>query len=102
MGKVKQPQEMTLRESVEALAKHQTEHDLDCEEGGPSDRCAPCLAAAAVEKVTALYESACGVEEFLRKVMQWKGSDEDELSQAIEEAEELTAALDSPPEGDHA
>lgn len=52
------------------------------------------------EKVQALYEHACGVEEFLRQVTEWKGCAEDELAEAIEDAEKLTAALDpDTPEG---
>jgi hypothetical protein len=41
-----------------------------------------------------LAESAYCVEEFLRKVTAWEGSAEDELAEAIEEAEKLCAALD--------
>ncbi|HET7455438.1 MAG TPA: hypothetical protein VFJ76_07955 [Solirubrobacterales bacterium] len=42
----------------------------------------------------ALYESACNVEEFLRRVTAWNGSAEDELTEAIEDAEKLTAELE--------
>jgi hypothetical protein len=41
-----------------------------------------------------LYEEACCVEEFLRKVTQWEGCAEDEVTEAIEAAEKLTAALE--------
>lgn len=46
-----------------------------------------------------LYEEACCVEEFLRKVTQWEGSAEDEVTEAIEAAEKLTAALEPTGEG---
>ena len=46
-----------------------------------------------------LREDAYCVEEFLRKVTAWKGSAEDELTEAIEAAEKLTAALDPDPAG---
>lgn len=40
-------------------------------------------------------EDAYCVEEFLRKVTAWEGAAEDELAEAIESAEKLTAALDT-------
>ncbi len=45
-----------------------------------------------------LYEEACCVEEFLRRVNEWTGWDEDELAEAIEAAEKLTAALEPDPQ----
>lgn len=44
-----EPKDMTLAEVLEALSKNLTEHDLDCEEGGPKDRCPVCLIDRAQE-----------------------------------------------------
>lgn len=44
-----EPKDMTLADVLEALAKNLTEHDLDCEEGGPKDRCPVCLVDRAQE-----------------------------------------------------
>lgn len=95
MAEPKQPSDMTLMETVEALVRAEREHDLDCEEGAGSDRCPRCLAEAAGDKVKELHEHACGLDEFLLKVTQWEGSAEDELGEAIEDAEKLAAATDS-------
>lgn len=46
------------------------------------------------ERSKALVEDAYCVEEFLRKVLKWEGSAEDELAEATEAAEKLCAALD--------
>lgn len=40
--------ENEMRAALQQIAKFNGEHDLDCEEGGPKDRCTPCLATAAV------------------------------------------------------
>lgn len=45
-----------------------------------------------------LYECACNVEEFLRRVTAWTGSDEEELTEVIEAAERLAAELEPQPE----
>ena len=50
------------------------------------------------EEIEGLREEAYCIEEFLRKVTQWKGSAEDELTEAIEAAQKLTAVLDPPPQ----
>ena len=42
-----------------------------------------------------LRESAYCVEEFLRKVLSWEGCAEDELAEAIEEAEKLTGHFEA-------
>jgi hypothetical protein len=44
-----------------------------------------------------LVEDAYYVEQFLKKVLSWQGSDEEELAEAIESAEKLCAALDPAP-----
>lgn len=41
-----------------------------------------------------LYDAACNVEEFLRRVTAWEGSDEEELGETIEAAEKLTGSLE--------
>jgi len=40
-------------------------------------------------------ESAWGTENFLGKVLRWEGSDEDELAEAIEDAEKVCTALNA-------
>lgn len=71
-----------------------------------ADRCRPvrpglinthnaALEAALEQLREELVEEAYCVEEFLRKVTQWEGCAEDELTEAIESAEKLSAALDS-------
>lgn len=47
----KDPKEMTISELTAAFYTHANEHDIDCEEGGPKDRCLACLATALHEKV---------------------------------------------------
>lgn len=39
----------SLSTALREIAKWNTEHDLDCEEGIGSDRCTPCLARAALD-----------------------------------------------------
>lgn len=46
-----EPTDMTLAEVIDQLVKYCDEHDIDCEEGGPKDRCPACLAQAAKEKL---------------------------------------------------
>lgn len=42
-----EPDKMTLKDLLDALSKYCDEHDLDCEEGGPRDRCTACLSKEA-------------------------------------------------------
>lgn len=60
---------------------------------------APAIRSQERERLKGTVEEAYCVEEFLRKVTAWEGSAEDELAEAIEAAEKLTAALDK--EADH-
>mgnify|MGYP001791922822 CR=1 FL=1 len=45
-----EPKDMTQEEILDQLIKYCTEHDLDCEEGGPKDRCPVCLLQALKKK----------------------------------------------------